>query len=317
MNDGIIENIRNEVKKAFKEKKVELVIAYGTGSIPYKTKPVFITDEKDADRIIWNSFCNINLARYLVNYPDKKAGIIAKGCDTRAIISLIKEKKLKREQLYIIGVVCDGMIAMSDIDKKIPVSSIDSIIEDNNNKIIISENGNKKEFSKDEMINISCKDCIYPDPVLSDVIIGVKRKTDKNRFKKIKDLEKLKDMEREIFFKNEFEKCIRCYACKEVCPLCYCKECFTESSDPKWIDTGVESTDRAMYLMIRAFHMIGRCVDCGACHRICPEGVDLNIIMNKIASDLKENFHFEAGLSIDDKIPLVTFKEDDINDFIL
>lgn len=316
MNNKIIENIRMEVKKALKKKKVDLVIAYGAGSIPYKTKPLFITDENDTDGIIWNSFCNINLAGYLVKYQDKKVGIIAKGCDTRAIISLIKEKKLKRGQLYIIGVVCDGMIAITDIDKKISLSSIDSIIEDNN-KIIISENGIKKEFSRADMINISCGDCNYPDPVLSDVIIGEKRNINKDRFKKVKDFEKLKDLEKEEFFKKEFEKCIRCYACKEVCPVCYCKECFTESSDPKWIDTGVETTDKAMYLLIRAFHMIGRCVDCGACNRICPKGVDLNIIMNKIASDLKDNFQFEAGISIDDKIPLVTYKEDDINDFIL
>lgn len=316
MNDRIIENIRMEAKKALKEKKVELVIAYESGSIPYKTRPIFITDENDTCKIIWNSFCNVNLAKYLLKYPDKKVGIVAKGCDTRAIISLIKEKKVEREQIYIIGVVCEGMIALSDIDKKIPVVSIDAIIEDNN-KIIISVNENKKELSKEELINISCKDCNYPNPVLFDVIIGEKRKIDKDRFKKVKDFEKLTDRERSDYFKNEFEKCIRCYACKEVCPVCYCKECFTESPDPKWIDTGVESTDKAMYLIIRAFHMIGRCVDCGACNRVCPKGVDLNIIMNKIASDLKENFQFEAGITIDDKIPLITYKEDDINDFIL
>jgi formate dehydrogenase (coenzyme F420) beta subunit len=316
MNSKLIDNIKGEIRKAFKEKKVDLVIGYEAGSIPYKTKPLFIKGEKDIDKIVWNSFCNINLARYLVKYPDKKIGIVAKGCDTRAIVSLIKEKKIIRDQIYIIGVVCDGMIAVSDIDKKVSISSINSITEENN-KIIISEEKNKKEFSKDEMINISCKDCNYPNPVISDVLIGEKRKTDKDRFKKVKDFEKLSDKERNDYFKQEFEKCIRCYACKEVCPVCYCKECFTESSDPKWIDTGTESTDKSMYLIIRAFHMIGRCVDCGACNRICPKGVDLNIIMNKIASDLKENYQFEAGINIDDKIPLVTYNENDFNDFIL
>ena len=316
MNSKLIKNIQGEVRKALKEKKVEFVIAYTEGSIPYKTKPIFITDEKDIDKIIWNSFCNINLARYLVKYSDKKIGIVAKGCDTRAIISLIKEKKITRDQIYIIGVVCNGMVAIFDVDKKIPITSIDSIVEEGN-KIVVSENGNKKEFSKDDMINISCRDCMYPNPVLYDVIIGEKRKTDKDRFKKVKDLEKLSDVERDNYFKLEFEKCIRCYACKEVCPVCYCKECFTESSDPKWIDTGVESTDKSMYLIIRAFHMIGRCVDCGACNRVCPKGVDLNIIMNKIAFDLKENYQFEAGINIEDKIPLVTYNENDFNDFIL
>ena len=105
MNSKITEKIKEEIQKSLKEKKVELVIAYSAGSIPYRTKPLFIKDERDIDKAVWNSFCNINLARYLVRYPDKKVGIVAKGCDTRAIISLIKEKKVNRDQVYIIGVV--------------------------------------------------------------------------------------------------------------------------------------------------------------------------------------------------------------------
>lgn len=316
MASTIQENIREKVRKALKENKAELVIAYGAGSVPYKTKPLFIKNEKDADKIVWNSFCNINLARYLVKYPGKKIGIVAKGCDTRAIVSLIKEKKVNRDNICIIGVSCGGMTAVSDIDKKVPVSIIDSITE-NSGKIIITAGESKTELERKDFINVSCGDCIYPNPVISDETTGEKVTPAKDRYGKIKEFEKLSEKERAEYFKKEFDKCIRCYACREVCPVCYCKECFTDSSEPKWIDSGTEYTDKSMYLIIRAFHMVGRCVDCGACTRVCPKGVDLNIMMNKIASDLKDNFQFEAGVSPDEKIPLITYKEDDFDEFVM
>jgi formate dehydrogenase (coenzyme F420) beta subunit len=316
MNSKIQEQIRNISRKALAEKKVELIIAFGKGSIPYRAKPVFIKNQEDTDKIVWNSFCSLNLARYLVKYQDRKVGIVAKGCDTRAIVSLIKEKKVSRENVYIIGVSCSGMAAVSDIDKLVPVSTIDSITEESG-KLFITAGKNASEHKKEDFINASCKECMYPNPVISDETAGEKVTPAGDRFKKVKEFEKLPCEQRAEYFMQEFNKCIRCYACREVCPMCYCTECFTDSSDPKWIDTGTESTDKSMYLIIRAFHMVGRCVDCGACTRACPKGVDLNIIMNKISSDLKDNYQFEAGVSLEEKIPLITYKEDDNDDFIM
>ena len=312
----LIKKIQDEAGKVLKSKRVDIVIAFGKGSLPFRVKPVFIDNEKDVDIIIWNSFCNLNLARYLTRYPGKKVGIVAKGCDTRSIVTLIQERKVERKNVYIIGVPCEGMVGISDVRKRCDLNNVEEIREEMD-KIFIKEHGKEKEFTHKEIMSISCDGCRFPGPVIYDVITGKEKKASGDRFANAKKFEELSIKERAEYFKKEFAKCIRCYACREACPVCYCKTCFTDSSSPKWIDRGVEQTDKAMYLVIRAFHMIGRCSDCGACTRVCPEGVDLNLIMNKIASDLKDNYKFESGRSIEEKEPLLTFSEDDPDDFVL
>jgi formate dehydrogenase (coenzyme F420) beta subunit len=312
----MVENIRSEARKALREKKAELIVAFGEGTLPYKTRSIIIDNEGVADQITWNSFCNANLARYLLRFSGQKTGIVAKGCDTRAIVNLINERKLNRSNLYIIGVPCDGMIGISEVERLGNPASIDSI-EETDGKLLVRADGKSSELNRGDYLSDSCRDCLYPNPVIYDCLVAEAKQPTGNRFQKVADFEKLSNQERIAFFLAEFDKCIRCYACREVCPFCYCKECFTDSSNPKWIDRGVESTDKTMYLLIRAFHMVGRCVDCGACHRVCPTGVNLNLLMNKIASDLKGNFQFEAGVNPEAKEPLLTFKEEDLNDFIL
>lgn len=315
-NNGVVEQIRLEARQALQEKKVELVIAFGAGSLPYKTRPLFIDQADGTDLITWNSFCNVNLAKYLPGFSAKKVGVVAKGCDTRAIVNLINERKINRENLYIIGVPCDGMIGMAELEKLGNPVAIETI-EEKDSKLLVRVDGKPGEYNRMESLSVSCRDCLYPNPVISDCLVGDLKKAANGRFQKVLDFEKLSNQERIAYFLAEFEKCIRCYACREVCPFCYCQECFTDSSNPKWIDRGAETTDKTMYLLIRAFHMLGRCVDCGACHRVCPRGVNLNLLMNKIALDLKENFQYEAGVNPEVKEPLLTFKEEDANDFIL
>jgi len=51
-----------------------------------------------------------------------------------------------------------------------------------------------------------------------------------------------------------------------------------------------------IFHLTRAIHLAGRCVDCGACTRACPAGVNLSILNRKLAKDVKVYFSLETGM---------------------
>ncbi len=105
----IQDKIREEAKKALESGEVGVVIGWGAGSVPFKTTPVFIDKPEDAEKLVWNPACVNNLAVYLPKMArDRKVGVVAKPCDIRSIVTLIREKQLKRENVFIIGIGCGG-----------------------------------------------------------------------------------------------------------------------------------------------------------------------------------------------------------------
>ena len=103
------EKIREIAQRLFTDGTVEMVIGFRQGTVPMMNEPCFATSPADANALCWDSNCGINLANYLTDRKEK-IGIVAKGCDSRNIVTHIIENKIKREQLYIIGVPCQGMI---------------------------------------------------------------------------------------------------------------------------------------------------------------------------------------------------------------
>ncbi len=131
------------------------------------------------------------------------------------------------------------------------------------------------------------------------------------------DFEEKTMEERWEYFQEQMSKCIRCYACRQACPNCYCKECFAEQTKPKWIGTTNNISDIMFYQIGRIFHQAGRCVDCGACVRACPMGIDLRTFTYKLVKDVKELFGYEAGISLDELPPLTTFMLEDEQEFMI
>ncbi|MBT4331853.1 MAG: 4Fe-4S binding protein, partial [Candidatus Cloacimonetes bacterium] len=123
--------------------------------------------------------------------------------------------------------------------------------------------------------------------------------------------------ERWAYIQEEYSKCIRCYACRNACPSCYCPECFVDQNDPQWIGKTPEVTDSIIFHLIRNLHVAARCVDCGACVSACPVDLDLRVMSKKVEKEIKDRFDYTAGTDINEKPAMASYCENEKQDFIM
>jgi ferredoxin len=131
-----------------------------------------------------------------------------------------------------------------------------------------------------------------------------------------KEIEKIDAMTPEQkwgFWMNEFSKCIKCFACRAACPLCYCPRCTTDVNQPQWISVPAHDSGNLEWHLMRAMHLAGRCTNCGACFRACPMSIPLNLLSRKLTIELEKNFG--ADCTDPETNPLATFRPDDKENF--
>ena len=308
--------IRLKARQLLEAKEVDVVIGYEDAGVPLRTTPCFIRDPRDVDRLVWNRVCENNLAKYLIGRSDK-AAIVAKGCDVRSIIVLINENQIDRQNVKIIGMPGEGIIDRKKIDahlvgKEVKQANI------KNGIINLKGDGFEEKLNVNDFLCDCCLVCRHRNPVLYDVFIGKKvpEISPKDEYDKIERLEEKSSQERWEYFSKELGKCVRCYACRNACPLCYCKQCFVDQNLPAWVGKSTEIYDTFSFHIMRALHMAGRCVDCGACERACPNNIAIRLLTKKVEKDIKELFDAEAGLDLGEKTPLACYLESDNQDFI-
>ena len=133
-------------------------------------------------------------------------------------------------------------------------------------------------------------------------------------------IEKIRSMSREDrwnYWKDEFSKCIKCYACRAACPMCYCHRCTTDCNSPQWIPVASHDLGNLDWHLMRAMHLAGRCVNCGECAKACPMDIPLNLLTYCLVEDIRKDFDFVAGMKSDALYALSTFKPDDKENFII
>ncbi len=92
---------------------------------------------------------------------------------------------------------------------------------------------------------------------------------------------------------REFSKCIKCYGCRNVCPMCYCTECTLGGRN--FIDVGSLPPENPIFHLTRAMHMAGRCIDCGLCNEACPADIPLRTLYKKVADIIEQEFQYRPG----------------------
>jgi formate dehydrogenase (coenzyme F420) beta subunit len=134
---------------------------------------------------------------------------------------------------------------------------------------------------------------------------------------KVLQIRAMGKQERWDFWMNEFSRCIKCYACRAACPLCYCHRCTTDVNRPQWIPVASHDQGNLNWHLMRAMHLSGRCVNCGDCAKACPMDIPLNFLTYCLVDDIENDFNFVAGMKSNALYALSTFKPDDKEEFIL
>jgi formate dehydrogenase subunit beta len=216
-----------------------------------------------------------------------------------------------------VGIPCKGMIDHRAVQRAVKQREILDIKEEGDSFTVNGKNF-EETFDKKDFLQTNCAVCTHRNPVEYDEMIAdpVEEQTGVEAYR---DVEKIEEMEPEKkwgFFTRLIERCIRCYACRNACPLCYCPTCFVDESQPQWVGKSSDPTDTMTFHFLRAYHCAGRCTDCGACERVCPMGISMRQFTKKLNKDALDLFSWEAGLTLDQRPPLDLYRPDDYNDFI-
>jgi formate dehydrogenase subunit beta len=179
----------------------------------------------------------------------------------------------------------------------------------------------ENQFERDKLhvIGVADPDDTQPvrNPVISDEFVGERAQdAPPDDYADIREFESLPAAERWQTLLTELSRCIRCYACRQVCPNCYCPTCFVDASRPTWVGRTPDPSDNILFHLMRAVHMAGRCVECGACAKACPVGIPLMTINRKVSLIARERFGDVPGIAPDSPLPLTAFEPEDKEEFI-
>ncbi len=322
MKDKEIEQkLRNEAKTLLEQGKVDHIIGFEGGSLKFTTTPLITSDKDDTSRLVINPFIVNNLSVYLTGVKGR-VGIVSKGCDSRSIVSLLQDNKVAREDIVILGVPCSGVIDLAKVEKLAGKDrdEIDKITRDGD-RVVITVSGQETEFPAPEVLFDNCLACELPTPQEYDTLLGEPTSPDDDDRKvasqeKMNRLKAMSPAEKWAFWSSEFDRCIRCYACRSVCPACFCERCFVEGTEPPWVLPIPRWQDNLMFQITRNIHVAGRCTDCGECERTCPVNIPLRSLAREMYDIVDGLFHYKAGMDKEAPPLMAHYEATDTEDFI-
>ena len=312
------EQMISRAKALLQDGTVDRVLGWKIGEFKYDLTPaVFKSAEEIDSDFVYNTFSCANLSKYLIKETRKDGGkilIFVKPCDSYSLQQLIKEHRVNREKIYIIGIECFGKTDIEKVKDR-GLNAICDITEDDTSITVETAYGEKEKIIKYEVMAERCLSCKSKKIVIFDELIGENGEVveDCNRFDMVARLEAMTPDERFEFWQNELSRCIRCNACRNVCPACTCEKCVFDNDESGVAQKAAQTSfEESNFHIIRAFHVAGRCTDCGECTRVCPQHIPLHLLNRKFIKDANELYgEYQAGEDADSRYPMVDFTFDD------
>lgn len=302
------EKLIEKAKSLLADGKVQKVLGWKKGLFDEDITPAVFTSAEELDKdFVFNKYCKANLSKYLVKItreievkksttrmnntmakqrdpnakdapiPSEVVLVFLKPSDTYSFTQLLKENRITREDVYAVGVPCQDTLDGGELCESCT---------------------GKKHVSCDELLGVDENEEASPNTKRMEEVSKLEAMTSKQRFE---------------FWRNELSRCIRCNACRNVCPACTCEKCVFDNNalytTQKVAETNFEEN---LFHIIRAWHVAGRCTDCGECSRVCPQNIPLYLLNRKFIKDINEIYgEYQAGADMESKPAMITFKEDD------
>lgn len=270
--------------------------------------PAWFRSAAEAEAAVFDSTCVHSLAVHLPRLQDRTVGIVAKGCDIRSVVQLISEGRVRRDQVRIISVPCPGVV---DVKKVWRCFGYGKKLNDAGGQVEMEG----KTAPREEILLWKCRGCRDTAPLISDAVVGdpagVAPPSPAERTGLRERFDAMTPAGRRRFWQEQFSRCIRCNACREACPLCFCRDvCTMQTREPHWTGGQINAREAEMAQHIRINHLAGRCTGCEECERACPVGIPLMLLLEEQNRAVEELFGFRAGTDPEAAPPLLTF---DIN----
>lgn len=303
-------------KQLLESGEVARVIGWKKGEFYFDPTPASFESVEELDEFVYNGFCGANLSKYLIQASKKegKTAIFLKPCDSYSFNQLVKEHRIVRENIHVIAIECQGKL---DIEK-IKAQGVNAVteVEENGESVTVSSLYGETKLNKAEILLGKCASCKGKTHQVKDeeIILHEMPAPADNRFDEVAKLEAMTEDERFAFWREQLQKCIRCNACRNVCPACSCVKCvFDNPASGIAAKANDDKFEEQLFHIIRAFHVAGRCTDCGECSRVCPQNIPLHLLNRKFIKDIDGLYgEFQAGETDNGKTPLTSYTEGDV-----
>jgi formate dehydrogenase (coenzyme F420) beta subunit len=321
--------LEEKAREILSRDDVRRLIGWKRGTYGYEAAPAVIKDESEAEGLIFDATCVNNLASFITleeespvprgEEPDtRKVAVMVKGCDSRAIVQQLVEKAYAREDVIVLGIPCRGVV-----DRRKAAGLFGDVLEPaealiSDEKVVLTVGGEEKEVARGEVLMDKCLRCRYPNPLISDELLAEEvEKFADDDFADVEEFEKKSPGEKWDYFEEQFSKCIRCYSCRNVCPMCYCLDCVVTKLKPQWTRRSTDLSENTVYHIQRAWHLTGRCIECMECERVCPVDIPIMTLNRKLTKEVRDMFDYEPGVDVEAEPLLASYNPQDPEEYIV
>ncbi len=314
-----VQQLKQKAQELLASGKVRYLLGYAQAFDGVGVRPAVFYAADDLERMVLDARAVPGLVSYLFleareNPSDPgPVGVVVKGCDVRAAERLVADHRVPRERIVMLGVPCQGVID-PELLGAAGLGEVAAVELDADSFVVSGVDGETRRLPRDEYLLAKCRSCTDHNPRAADIMLAEPvdvADASGPDFAEVEQLDGMDDAERYEFWKQQLSKCIRCYACRNVCPACTCRSCVFDQAEPDWLNESVNMSEQMAFHFTRAWHVAGRCVDCWECQRVCPVGIPLMLLNHKLMKDVGEMFGIERPFAPAEREPLGCYSSDD------